>query len=89
MNKRDNQQHGDSLAVAVEHKGKKAPTEGTSNHFRKLLEGPCPNHAYHVKHAYKDCSHMRRFQSRDSNMWDPNKKPKPLADNTEGKEVPS
>jgi hypothetical protein len=39
--------------AAAEHKGKKASAEGTPDHFEKMLEGPCPNHAYLVKHTYK------------------------------------
>ena len=41
--------------------------EGTPNHFEKLLEGPCPNHAFPIKHLYKDYVLMKRFLSRGSN----------------------
>jgi hypothetical protein len=49
--KRNKQRHGNSLVAAAERKGKRAPTEGQLDHFEKLLEEPCPNHAYPVKHA--------------------------------------
>jgi hypothetical protein len=52
--KRGKQQSGDLLMTIAERKGKKAPTEGTLNHFEKMLEGPCPNHTYPIKNAYKD-----------------------------------
>jgi hypothetical protein len=39
-------------------------TEGTTDHFEKMLEGPCPNHAYPIKHAYKDYGLMKKFLSR-------------------------
>ena len=41
--------------------------EGTPNHFEKLLEGSCPNHAFPVKHLLKDYNLMRWFLSRGSN----------------------
>jgi hypothetical protein len=44
------QRYRDLLVAAAERKGKKAPTEGAPDHFEKLLEGPCPNHAHLVKH---------------------------------------
>ena len=37
------------------------PTEGTPDHFEKLLEGPCPNHSFPVEHLYKDCDLLRWF----------------------------
>ena len=39
------------------------PHEGAPDHFEKLLEGPCPNHAFPVKHLYKDYALMKRFLS--------------------------
>jgi hypothetical protein len=57
------QRRGDSLVVAAERKAKKAPTEGAPDHFEKLFKGPCSNHAYPIKHAYKDCSLMKQFLS--------------------------
>jgi hypothetical protein len=38
--KKNKQQHGGSLMAATEQKGGWAPTEGTPDHFEKLLEGP-------------------------------------------------
>jgi hypothetical protein len=45
--------------AAAECKGKKAFAEGALDHFKKMLEGPRPNHA--VKHTYKDCGFMKKF----------------------------
>ena len=53
--------------VAAEHKGGWKPTEGTPNHFEKLLEGPCSNHAFPVKHLYNDYVLMKGFLSGGSN----------------------
>jgi hypothetical protein len=50
-----------------------------------MLEGPCPNHAYPIKHAYKDCGLMKKFLSRGSKQKD-EKKPDPLEDTAEEKE---
>ena len=49
--KNKKQRHEDSLVAAADRKGGRRPTEGTPNHFEKMLEGPCPNHAFPVKHV--------------------------------------
>ena len=67
-------------------KGGQKPSEGTPNHFEKLLEGPCPNHAFQVKHLYKDCSLMQRFLFGGSNKGEHRKDPAPTTDNTEEKD---
>ena len=59
----------DSLVGAANHKGGRKPTEGTPNHFEKLLEGPCPNHAFPVKHLLKDCSLMRGIHFSRLSSW--------------------
>jgi hypothetical protein len=66
-----------SLVAAVERKGKKAPTEGTPDHFEKMLEGPCPNHAYPVKHAMKSCGLMRKFLARAPRGRSKRRNPRP------------
>ena len=60
--------------------------EGTPNHFKKLLEGLCPNHAFPVKHLLKDYSLMRRFLSRGSNKGEQGKDPAPTTDDAEEKD---
>ena len=66
-------------------KGGRKPTEGTLDHFEKLLEGPCPIHAFPVKRLYKDCILMKRFLSKGSNKGEHRKEPMPTADDAEGK----
>ena len=53
--------------AAADRRGGRKPMEGTPNHFEKLLEGPCSNHAFPIKHLYKDYGLMKRFLSRGSN----------------------
>ena len=72
--------------AAADHKGGWKPTEGTPNHFENLLEGPCSNHAFPVKHLYKDYSLMQRFLSGGSNKREHEKDPNPATDNVEGKD---
>jgi hypothetical protein len=36
------------------------------DHFEKLLEMTCPNHAYLVKHKLKDCGMMKNFMASGS-----------------------
>ena len=58
-------------------RGGRKPTEGTLNHFKKLLEGPCPNHVFPIKHLYKDCGLMKQFLSGGSNKGEHRKDPDP------------
>ena len=61
--------------ATVDRKGGRKPAEGTPYHFEKLLEEPCPNHAFPIKHLYKDCVLMKRFLSGCSNKGDHRKEP--------------
>ena len=72
--------------AAANHKGGRKPMEGTLNHFENLLEGPCPNHAFPVKHLLKDCGLMRKFLSESSNKGEQGKEPAPTVDNAEEKD---
>ena len=60
---------------AIDRKGGRKPTEGTLDHFEKLLEGLCPNHAFPVKHLYKDCDLLKRFLFEGSNKGEHRKEP--------------
>jgi hypothetical protein len=35
----------------------------SSNHFEKLLEMTCPNHAYPVRHKLKECTMMKNYMN--------------------------
>jgi len=72
--------------AAADRKGGQKPSEGTPNHFEKLLEGPCLNHAFLVKHLLKDCSLMRQFLSRGSKKGEQGKDPAPTMDDAEEKD---
>jgi hypothetical protein len=88
-NKKNKPRSGDSLVVAAERKGKKASAEGTPDHFEKMLEGPCPNHTYPVKHVYKDCGIMKKFLSGGSKQKDRKKKPNPRRTTLRRRRMPS
>ena len=47
---------------------------------RKLLEWPCPNHAFAVKHLYKDCDLMKQFLFKGFNKGGYGKDPEPTTD---------
>ena len=66
--------------------GGRKPTEDTSDHFEKLLEGPCPNHAFPIKYLYEDCVLMKRFLSGGSNKGEHRKEPKLAVDDAKGKD---
>ena len=42
------------------HTGKQ-PQQSLLDHFNKLMESPCTNHAYPIKHLYKDCELLKHF----------------------------
>ena len=81
--KNKKQWHEDSLVAATDHKGGRKPTEGALNHFEKMLEGPCPNHAFPVKHPLKDYSLMRKFLSESSNKGEQGKEAAPATNDVE------
>ena len=39
----------------------KQPQQGLPDHFNKLMDSPCTNHAFPIKHLYKDCELLKRF----------------------------
>ena len=39
----------------------KQPQQGLLDHFNELMESPCSNHAYPVKHLYKDYELLKRL----------------------------
>ena len=44
----------------VDHVGTQ-PQQGPFGHFHELMESPCTNHDYPVKHLYKDCQLLKRL----------------------------
>ena len=48
-----------SALVAAADRAGKQPQQGLPHHFHKLMESPCTNHAYPVKHLYKDCEFLK------------------------------
>jgi len=86
-NKKKNKQRREgSLMATAYRKGGQKPIEGTPDHFENLLEGACPNHAFPIKHLYKDCVLMKRFLSGGSNKGEHRKEHKPAVDDTKGKD---
>ena len=47
--------------VAAANRAFKQPQQGQPDHFGKLMESPYTNHAYPIKHLYKDCKLLKRF----------------------------
>ena len=84
--KNKKQRRDNSLVAAADRKGGWKPTEGTPNHFEKMLEGPCPNHAFPAKHLYKDCGLMRKYLAGGLNKGEQEKVSVPTTDDTEEKD---
>ena len=84
--KNKKQRREDSLVAATNRKGGWKPAKGTLNHFEKMLEGPCPNHAFPAKHLYKDCGLMRKYLFGGLNKGEQGKEPTPTTDDAEEKD---
>ena len=84
--KNKKQWRDNSLVAIANHKGGWKPVEGTPNHFEKMLEGPCPNHAFPAKHLYKECGVMRKYLSGGLNKGEQGKEPAPSTDDVEEKD---
>ena len=63
---------------AADRKAGKVPAGDTPDYFEKLLEKPCTNRAYPVKHLFKDCGLMKKWLSSNAKMGEPRKKPEAL-----------
>ena len=48
------------MVAAADRTGKQ-PQQGLPDHFNKLMDSPCTNHAYPVKHLYKDSELLKCF----------------------------
>ena len=48
------------LVVAANRAGKQ-PLQGLPDHFNKLMDSPCTNHSYPIKHLYKECELLKCF----------------------------
>jgi hypothetical protein len=82
-NKRNNR---GSLVAAAYRKGGRAATGKTLDHFEKMLEKPCLNHAFPVKHLYKDCAVMKKYLSGGTKKGEQKKRPEPADSDVEGKD---
>jgi hypothetical protein len=77
---------GGTLIAPADRKGGRAATEETPDHFEKVLEKPCPNHAFPVKHLYKDCALMKMYMSGCTRKGEQKKRPEPTEGDAEGKD---
>ena len=48
------------MVAVADHTGKQ-PQQALPDHFNELMESPCTNHAYPVKHLYKDYELLKRL----------------------------
>ena len=48
------------MVATADHTGKQ-PQQDLPDHFHEPMESPCTNHAYPVKHLYKDYELLKRL----------------------------
>ena len=46
------------MVATADHAGTQ-PQQDPPGHFHELMDSPCTNHAYPVKHLYKDCELLK------------------------------
>ena len=49
------------MLVATADHTDKQPQQGLLDHFNEVMESPCTNHAYPIKHLYKDRELLKRL----------------------------
>ena len=49
------------MLVAMADQTDKRPQQDPLGHFHELMESPCTNHDYPVKHLYKDYQLLKRL----------------------------
>ena len=60
-NKKDRHRSNNTTMVAAADRMGKQPQQGLPDHFNKLMDSPCTNHAYPIKHLYKDYELLKCF----------------------------
>jgi hypothetical protein len=55
--------------ISTDAHSEKCPARPPMDHFTRLLEEACPNHAYPVKHKLKDYDMMRSFWGPSHCVW--------------------
>ena len=48
------------MVATADHTGNQ-PQQDPPGHFHELMESPCTNHDYPIKHLYKDCELLKRL----------------------------
>ena len=49
-----------ALVATADHTGTQ-PQQDPPGHFHELMESPCTNHDYPIKHLYKDCQLLKHL----------------------------
>ena len=60
-NKKDWHRPANPALVTAADRAGKQPQQGLPNHFGKLMDSPCTNHANPMKHLYKDYELLKHF----------------------------
>ena len=60
-NKKGKKRPDSTMVGAVDRSTKPKTGKPAFGNFEKLMEGPCWNHGFPVKHLFKDCKLMKRY----------------------------
>ena len=58
-NRKDHHRPANSVLVATTDIMGKQPQQDLPGHFNELMESPCTNHTYPIKHLYKECELLK------------------------------
>jgi hypothetical protein len=84
--KKNKRSNGGSLVAAADRKGDRATTGETPDHFEKMLDKLYLNHAFPIKHLYKNYALMKKYLMGGTRKGEQNKRPEPADGDVEGKD---
>ena len=58
-NRKNHRRPANSVLVAMANCVGTPPQQDPLGHFHELMESPCTNHTYPIKHLYKDCKLLK------------------------------
>jgi hypothetical protein len=82
--KKNKRNYGGSLVAAADRKGGRAAAGETLDHFKKMLQKPCPNHTFPVNHL--DCTLINKYLSGGTGKGEQKNRPEPAEGDVEGKD---
>lgn len=78
----------DEFVGVTDYPGKQKASKPNTSNFEKLMEGPCPNHIFAIKHLFKGCKLMKRYLKGELKPSNKEKHPEPAGGDKEDDTFP-